>query len=175
MKHAEYVKSIALSIFDGLGQLHAMGVNERELLESASLLHDVGYLISHDLHHKHSYYIIMHSMMPGFTNNEAELIANIARYHRKSHPKRKHDNFAHLSDRKKNIIRTLAGILRIAEGMDRRQLQVIENIRIEILSNSVNVVIEPVAGSNPDIELWGAARRKFLLEEIIKRKLYFKM
>jgi exopolyphosphatase/guanosine-5'-triphosphate,3'-diphosphate pyrophosphatase len=166
LTHSEHVKDISLKLFDDLQSLHRLGYAERELLEAAALLHDIGYHISHDQHHKHSYYIISHCIMPGFTNPESEVIANIARYHRKSHPKKKHENFESLPDSKKQIVRVLAGILRIAEGIDRRQMQVIKDVKAEVTENEINIYLFPVEKEqNPDIELWGANRRKLLLQE----------
>jgi exopolyphosphatase/guanosine-5'-triphosphate,3'-diphosphate pyrophosphatase len=166
------VKEIALSIYDGLAQLHKLNSKEREILEAAALLHDCGYHISHDQHHKHSYYMIRHCIMPGFTNNEAELIANIARYHRKSHPKKKHENFAKLSVSKKKAVRILAGILRIAEGIDRRQLRLINAANVEITDNLLSIALtRDPSKLNPDIELWGALRRKPLLEETLNKPI----
>jgi exopolyphosphatase/guanosine-5'-triphosphate,3'-diphosphate pyrophosphatase len=176
MQHAEHVKKISLQLFHDLESLHKIDANRGELLEAAALLHDVGYLISHDQHHKHSYYIISQCMMPGFTNDEAEVIANIARYHRKSHPKKKHENFLHLTTEKKNIINLMAGILRIAEGIDRRQLQVITNIKATFINNLITIVLSPDSSKPiPDIELWGANRRKLLLEETLKMKIDFQL
>jgi len=94
MNHANHVLKTSLTLFDDLKEIHKLGNFEREMLEAAAILHDVGYYISHDMHHKHSYYIISNCMLPGFTNNEKELIANIARYHRKSHPKKNHENYS---------------------------------------------------------------------------------
>lgn len=174
LKHAEYVKNIALTIFDSLQELHKLGNYERELLEAASLLHDAGYYIAHDQHHKHSYYLIMNSIMPGFTNDEAEIIANIARYHRKSHPKKKHIEFQNLSEEKQRIVKILAGILRIAEGIDRRQLQTVKEVKVYSNAKEINIHLIPNENSEyPDIELWGANRRKLLLEETFKKIVNF--
>ncbi len=174
MDHAEHVKMTALKMFDALQPEHNLGSKEREILEAAAYLHDVGYHISHDQHHKHSFYILSHCVMPGFTNNEAELIANVARYHRKSHPKKKHDNFQKLSSEDKEIVRILGGILRIAEGIDRRQLQAVKDIDIYVNSISIKIVLHPSSADlNPDIELWGANRRKPLLEEALSKAIDF--
>ncbi len=174
MKHAEHVKDISLKIFDCLQPLHLLGYAERELLESAALLHDIGYHISHDQHHKHSYYIINQSVMQGFTNTEAEIIANIGRYHRKSHPKRKHENFIRLDEEKQQIVWYLASILRIAEGIDRRQLQLVKTVRAEFNPIDINIYLVPKDKDvTPDIELWGANRRKLMMEEAFHRKVYF--
>lgn len=172
--HAEHVKMTAIRIYDDLQPMHNLDDHYRELLEAAALLHDVGYHISHDQHHKHSLYIIQHCVMPGFTNNESELIANIARYHRKSHPKKKHDSFNRLSEEDQNVVRILGGILRIAEGIDRRQLQLVKDVRAEFANGIINIFLYP--GNTeliPDIELWGAIRRKPLLEETLNRAIYF--
>ncbi|MDQ1265896.1 MAG: exopolyphosphatase / guanosine-5-triphosphate,3-diphosphate pyrophosphatase, partial [Bacteroidota bacterium] len=174
IEHAKLVKDFAIQIFDELQNLHGLGNSERELLEAASFLHDVGYFISHDQHHKHSYYIIKNCMMPGFTNDESELIAHIARYHRKSHPKKKHEEFAVLPPDKQKIVCILAGILRIAEGVDRRMLGAVKNLKINKLNGDIHITLIPKSESlYPDIELWGADRRKPLLEETIAKKIEF--
>jgi exopolyphosphatase/guanosine-5'-triphosphate,3'-diphosphate pyrophosphatase len=145
-------------------------------------LHDIGYWISHDQHHKHSYYIITHSDLPGFTNDEADIIGTIARYHRKSHPKSKHSEYSSFNQRTKYIINVLAGILRIAEGVDRRQKQNVKDISVNFPDNQEEMNIlqidkKPIIELNLipiktkkaiDIEIWGAKRRTELLEEILE-------
>lgn len=174
LKHSEYVKKIALKIFDALQPLHHLGPHERELLEVASLLHDVGYIISHDQHHKHSYYILSNCIIPGYTNTETEIIANIARYHRKSHPKKKHLNFIQLSPENQRIVKILASILRIAEGIDRRQMQNIKDVIIKIKNGEIEFELIPDPNNEtPDIEIWGADRRKLLMEETFNKKVSF--
>lgn len=169
-RHAEHVKNLCLRLFDDLRALHRFGDRERELLEASALLHDVGYHIAADQHHKHSEYIIRNSAMPGFTNDEAELIAAVARYHRKSHPKKKHPTFAALSADEQRLVRVLSSILRIGEGLDRRQQQVVQTVRANVSAGSIDLFL--VAPSSvPDIELWGAERRKELLEETFGRKV----
>ena len=164
------MKNLCLRLFDDLHALHRFGDRERELLEAAALLHDVGYHIAADQHHKHSEYIIRNSAMPGFTNDEAEIIANIARYHRKSHPKKKHPSFIALSADEQRLVRVLSAILRIGEGLDRRQQQVVQTIRVNISSGMLDIyLVAPT--SVPDIELWGAERRKELMEETFGRKV----
>ncbi|TAL67718.1 MAG: Ppx/GppA family phosphatase [Bacteroidetes bacterium] len=170
--HAEHVKDMSIRIFDELRQIHNLGYQYRELLEIASMLHDIGYFISHDQHHKHSHYIISQSIMPGFTMSEAEIIAMIARYHRKSHPKKKHPEFMRLSPANREAVKCLAGILRISEGLDRRQQQIVEFVRTEFTDESINFYITSKTISiKPDIELWEAGRRKQLLEETLKKKI----
>lgn len=175
MTHAGHIRNLALQIFDDLQSQHLLGDNEREQLEAAAFLHDVGYHISPDQHHKHSYYIILNCVMPGFTNDEAEIIANIARYHRKSPPKKNHENFATLSPAKQRTIKILAGILRIAEGLDRRQKQFVASARVIDEGQSLRIEISQSSNIAPDIELWGAERRKSLLEDTLEYKVMFKV
>ncbi|MDA3844236.1 MAG: Ppx/GppA phosphatase family protein [Candidatus Kapabacteria bacterium] len=176
MKHAQLIKKISLELFNDLQSIHKLGIKYRELLEAAALLHDVGYVISHDKHHKHSYYIIKNSMMPGYTNDESDLIAHIARYHRKSHPKKSHIGFHDLAPKKQRIVKILSGILRIAEGVDRRQQQVVESVRAVISGNKVTIKMRKGDfGGEPDNELWGACQRKHLLEEALDININFEL
>lgn len=176
LKHSNHIKNIALKIFDATRHIHKLGAKEREWLEAAAILHDVGYLISVEQHHKHSYYIISHCIMPGFTKDESEIIANIARYHRKSHPKKKHENFQKLPDDIKEIVKKLAGILRIAEGIDRRQIQAVKDIEVSSQNNSVTIKLIPANNQEiPDVELWGAERRKLLFEEVTGVNVKFEL
>jgi len=172
--HAEHVKDLSLKLFDDLLPEHRLGDRERELLEAAALLHDVGYHISADQHHKHSDYIIRNSSLPGFTIDEAELIASVARYHRKSHPKKKHENFLRLPDEEQEVVRVLSSILRICEGLDRRQQQVVRTIRAEVTADAIEIFLHTTADV-PDIEVWGAERRKGLLEEVFKRSVSLRL
>jgi len=176
LDHAEHIRKIALNMFDELQPLHKLGYLEREYLEAASILHDVGYMISYERHHKHSYYIITHCNMPGFTNDEREIIAHIARYHRKSNPKKKHYDFNKLSSSKKHAIWVLGGIMRIAEGIDRRQLRNVKDINTSFSKDRISIELIPSRkDESPDIELWGADRRKSMLEEILKKKIKFQI
>lgn len=174
IEHSTHVKDIALQLFDALHAHHPYDDTERELLEAAAYLHDAGYHIAADQHHKHSYYIIRNSAMLGFTTGEAELIANIARYHRKSHPKSKHENFQKVLLKHRPMICLLAGILRIAEGLDRRQLQNVHSISVHTDSSQfVITVYYQGQATRPDIEVWGAERKKTLLEAALEKKISF--
>ena len=175
-EHSRLIKNIALKIFDNLAEIHKLGSYEKELLEYSAYLHDVGYWISHDQHHKNSYYIITHSDLPGFTNDEAEIIGLVARYHRKSHPKKKHQEFSSISPESQYLVKVLAGILRIAEGIDRRQKGYVEDIVIEKRKNNGDMTVDIKLlprniNESVDIEVWGATRRKQLLEETLNIKI----
>lgn len=145
--HAETCARLAVRLFDETRTLHGLGETERELLELSALVHNVGLFISHAAHHQHSYYVIRHAeQMTGFTEHELELMALIARYHRKSHPSDKHAEFAQLSRNDKVTVRVLAGLLRIAIGLDRAHTGSVGGIVVDINDGeSSDLLIRPVA------------------------------
>ncbi len=174
LAHSKHILNLSTKMFDELKSIHEGTSYEREILEAASYLHDVGFHISHDKHHKHSFYLIKNSIMTGFTNTEAELIANVARYHRKSHPKKSHNSFSMLSSDKQKSVWLLGGILRIAEGLDRRQIQNVSDIEITTKNDKIIITLIKEGEELPDIEKWGAERRKDMLEEALNREILFK-
>ncbi|MYG61128.1 MAG: Ppx/GppA family phosphatase [Acidimicrobiales bacterium] len=176
--HAEHITDLALELFDGLSTLHGLGEEDRELFEAASLLHNVGIFISHSAHHRHSYYIIRNSEhLTGFTEREIEIIAQVARYHRKSAPKSKHADFASLGSADKNKVRWMAAMLRVAIGLDRSNRQVVTRIRVahepgesdRLLSNELRLVARVSPGVDTSVELFTARARSELLESVTGR------
>lgn len=133
LEHSLRVAEFALSLFDQTqGSLHNWGAAERELLWAAAILHNSGHHVSHSAHHQHSYYLIRHSELLGYTETEIELIANIARYHRKSAPKKKHDPFRNLPTKEqRQMVCQLSALLRLAVALDRRQLGAIQAVKCE--------------------------------------------
>ncbi len=164
--HSEHVLNTSFIIFDCL-KLKKLNLYHKELLGYAAILHDIGYYVSNEQHHKHSLYLIKNSDLQGFTNNETLIIANIARYHRKSHPKKTHEDYSILSDKKKEIVSILAGILRLAEGMDRRHKQIVKSIDATFDGNKLVLTLHAEDDNIPDIEIWGVNRRKLLLEQVL--------
>jgi exopolyphosphatase/guanosine-5'-triphosphate,3'-diphosphate pyrophosphatase len=164
--HSIHVAKLALSIFDQTAGVHKFGAAERQYLESAALLHEIGLSISHDQHHRHSYYLIRNAELYGYSENEKEIIAQVARYHRKSHPKLKHNEFGMLSSETQHIVSVLSGILRIADGLDRTHSSSIRSITILRKERSMSFRLEPARKTaDIDLELWGAQRKKTLFEE----------
>ena len=164
-KHCEQVLRLGCKIFDFLKNKYDLNEKDKEYLEAASILHDVGHCISHSQHHKHSYYLIRNSEMLGFNDNEIEIIANIARYHRKSSPKQKHEGFDRLSSKDKDKVRKLAGILRIADGFDRGHNSVVKDIELEFSGKTLSIYISTYDDKDSTLEVWGANMRKELFEE----------
>ncbi|MET0805180.1 MAG: exopolyphosphatase, partial [Acidimicrobiales bacterium] len=139
-------------------------------LEAAALLCNVGLFISHSGHHKHSYYVIRNSEhLTGFTDNEIEVIAQVARYHRKSAPKPKHEAFAGLDEADQAVVRTLAGILRVAIGLDRAHRGSVVALDCREEGDGLVIEVEAAAGVDTTVEIWSADERKGLLVDVLNR------
>jgi exopolyphosphatase/guanosine-5'-triphosphate,3'-diphosphate pyrophosphatase len=173
-RHTEHVARLAGQLYDGLhdalGKSFVAEERDRERLEAAALMHDVGYLIRHSGHHKHAYHLVRHSDLDGFAGYELELIANIVRYHRKSHPKRKHDNWRRVRKNDRDRVRLLAGILRLADGLDRTHAQTVLSVAVRDASEDT-VTIDVAGDEDPWVEIGDARRKSDLLERAIDRKV----
>lgn len=173
-EHADQVTRLSLQLYDQLRDLHQLPDINREYLEAAAILHNVGFFISHAQHHRHSYYIIRNSeYLTGFTSHEIEIIAQVARYHRKSAPKPKHEEFARLSPGDQMVVKKLSGILRVADGLDRTHANLIQSLRCERIGQSLMVHLETENGGIPSLEIYTAETRKDLLEETLGVKMDF--
>ncbi len=176
LEHSDRVAIFALSIFDQTqGTLHNWGAAERQLLWAAATLHNCGHFVNHDSHHKHSYYLIRNGELLGYTETEMEIIANIARYHRKSPPKKKHENFRNLLHKEhRQIVSHLSAILRLAVALDRRQIGAIQQLRCEFIPDTRVFKIR-VFPSRPDdecsLELWSLDYKKGVFESEFDVKL----
>jgi len=171
--HSEQVTRLAMEMFADLRSLHGMGPAERELIEYGCMLHDIGWHIGHKGHHKHSMYLILHGGLKGFTPEEVEVIANVARYHRKSPPKAKHPEYQRLSPRAKRIVDVGAGILRIADGMDRSHAAVIQDVKCTVGDDGVTCTL--AARSDAALELWAAKRKDDLFKKAFGRDITFRL
>lgn len=157
--HAERVASFALMMFDQTqGDLHHWGTEERDLLWAAALLHNCGHFVSHSSHHKHSYYLIRNSELLGYTETEIETIANLARYHRKNTPKKRHDNYRSLTSKQhRKVVDQLSPILRLAVAMDRRQIGAIRALECRYSPDPAGLDLHlwPThAQDDCELELW---------------------
>lgn len=169
LDYSQRVAAFALSLFDQTrGHLHNWGNEERELLWAAAILHNCGLYVNHSAHHKHSYYLIRNGELLGFVDDEIEVIANLARYHRKSTPKKKHENYCNLPSKKhRQVVNQLSAILRLAVALDRRQIGAIERLRCEYCpeDRELHLRLQP---SQPDdeclLELWSLGYKKEAFE-----------
>ncbi len=164
--HAQQVRKLALRIFDQTTRWHQLGKQERVYLEAAAVLHEAGLFVSHTQHHRHSYYLIRNAELLGFSENEKEIIANVARYHRKSHPKEKHEGFRILAHDEQIVVARLSAILRIADGLDRNHAASVRSIDIRRSGDRMLFRVTPKAARPLDLEIWGAERKKQLFEEV---------
>ena len=169
LDYSDRVANLALSLFNQTkGHLHNWGTEERELLWAAAILHNCGLYVSHSAHHKHSYYLIRNGELLGFAEAEIEVIANLARYHRKNAPKKKHESYSNLPSKKhRQLVNQLSAILRIAVTLDRRQIGAIQRVRCEY-RRDVRELHLRLQASIPDddcaLELWSLNYEKGVFE-----------
>ncbi|OQW33574.1 MAG: exopolyphosphatase [Nitrospira sp. SG-bin1] len=168
--HSQHVAGLALRLFDQTKREHHLGQQERTWLEYAAVLHDVGYLINPRQHHKHTYYLIKHSDLGGFTAEEIDVVANIARYHRRALPSLKHEGFDDLTPRIQRVVKILASLLRIADGLDRTHFSLVQAVNVKF---GKQMTIEVHLTGDAEMELWAAKSRADLFEQIFRRRVQF--
>ncbi len=163
--HARQVARLALELFDQTRSLHRLGPDDRELLEYAALLHDVGEHVATTGHHKHGAYLIRHAQLRGFTPEDVQLLAALARWHRRGEPKLG-DDFD-MADRDR--LRRLAALLRLADGLDRSRSRAVDHVDVKIGPSLV--VLRIRSTQDIELELWGARRKRELFEQVFERDL----
>lgn len=173
--HSTHVAGLAVELFDATRADLDLPAHCRDYLEAAALLANVGLVISHSKHHLHSYYVIRNSELTGLTDHEIEMIAQIARYHRKSSPKASHGDFERLDPESRRTVRSLAAILRVAIGLDRSHDGRVSRVRVERRTGGTEgrVVIEAVPADDRDIalEVYSAHERCALLSDVLGRRV----
>jgi exopolyphosphatase / guanosine-5'-triphosphate,3'-diphosphate pyrophosphatase len=164
LDNGERVANFALTLFDQTQRkLHQWGETERQLLWASGILHNAGHYVSHSAHHKHSYYLIRHGGLLGYTDTEIELIANLARYHRKSPPKKKHDPFRVLRPDQRLLIEQLSALLRVGVALDRRQIGAITHLHshYHAQNRELHLYLSPKQlGDECELELWSLEYKK---------------
>ncbi len=171
LKHAHRVAYLAQQMFDALRPLHHLGGEHRRLLSAAALLHDIGYLISHTGHHKHSAYLIQHSELIGFMASEIAIIANVARYHRSSLPKLKHPYYAALPEEDREVVRKLAALLRITDALDRDHQGRVRELSCEIGNGVVH--LRANCSRESAVAPWRVEERSDLFAEVYGCRIEF--
>jgi exopolyphosphatase/guanosine-5'-triphosphate,3'-diphosphate pyrophosphatase len=172
LEHGRTVAALAGKMYEQLAAALGLAAGDRLLLECAARLQDVGYVINYDQHHKHSYHLIRNARLPGIRANDLEIIANVARYHRGAHPKRKHENLSRLSSDDQQRVQRMAAILRLAGGLDRSRTQAVRDVAASVADG--RAVIEAVADEEPQVDLWGAERRTDLFEKVFGMPVEFR-
>jgi exopolyphosphatase / guanosine-5'-triphosphate,3'-diphosphate pyrophosphatase len=172
-RHARHVAHLALRLFDDLAALHKLPAMARSYLEVAALLHDIGHAVSYQKHHRHTYYLIQNADIPGLADWEREVVARIARFHRRSAPDAAHDLMVGLTRSEANWVRKLATILRVADSLDRSHSQPVDGVRATHGGEAVNVRI--TASAPVDLELWDAAHETPLFKEVFGRRVTYQL
>jgi len=172
-EHAQQVARLALALFDQTRTLHGMTDREREWLEYAALMHDLGVHISYERHHKHSYYLIKYGDLRGFDPREVEIIALVARYHRQGTPKRSHGEFGGLGRGARQTVRILAAMLRLAEGMDRSHAKAVSGL--QVTADDEGWLVRLRAAGDAELELWAATRQAAALAALLDADIRFEI
>ena len=163
-RHALQVRRICESLFDQLAKPLDLDPGCRDLLSAAALLHDVGYVVSYRQHHKHAYQLIAHARLEGFTPRERELIALVARYHRRGFPKKRHRAYGVLRKDDRRLVARLASILRLADALDRRHSQRLKEVRCRVVDGTVRLVLRSERGLM--VEAHAAEEKSDLFESV---------
>jgi exopolyphosphatase/guanosine-5'-triphosphate,3'-diphosphate pyrophosphatase len=165
-----------LELFDSAKEqdLHSYGAKERELLEYATFLHDIGSFISYTNHHAHSYYIIRNSELLGFDEKEIAFMANLARFHRKKTPRKGDPGIEELDGREREALRVLATFVRFGETLDRSHTALIQHVRFS-RADADSVHLEVNARGDCQLEIWGIESEKKAFEKIFGKKLVFEI
>jgi len=169
LPHARKVAALGHILFDSLQSLHALPPAYGKAIEAAAYLHDAGHYISDTRHHRHSYYLVENSDMPGFTERERHLIANLCRYHRKSAPNTAHSQFQGLDPEGRRAIALLTPLLRLADSLDRSNEQRVESLECE--TRAAEVIVRIRSAADVDLEQWAAETVGDLFREVYGRRL----
>lgn len=171
--HTHHVAHLALRLFDELQPLHQFGAEERVLLEGGACLHDIGWAETRDGsgHHKISAQLIRQQPWQTLSRSEVEILAQVARYHRRALPSPDHEDYQELSRRQKRIVRTLAAILRLADAFDRSHLQLVRNLHAIVGERKIEIVL--AAQVEPVREIAAAQKKGDLAREVFEREFEF--
>lgn len=168
--HGKTVAHLAGQLFDATASALGIPRSSRELLEYAALLHDIGHTIDHDRHNRHSYYLVRNADLFGFDPFEIEMIAQIARGHRKQGSKFDSPEMRALPEEKRRVVRALAAILRVADGLDRSHFGVVRNVRAGLEPGRL-LIYSDSGAEKAELELWTCERRTELLAKLLGRRV----
>lgn len=169
LRHVKKVARMANDLFVALEPLHQLPNSCGRLLEAAAHLHDIGHFVSDTRHHKHSYYLVLNSDMPGFTGQEREVIANLCRYHRKAMPAPEHPNWQPLDAECRRAVTMLAPLLRIADNLDRSRGQRVKSIECILRPN--DVILRLHSNQDLDLDAWAAERAGEFFRQVYNRPI----
>jgi exopolyphosphatase/guanosine-5'-triphosphate,3'-diphosphate pyrophosphatase len=169
-RHVEHVRVLARQLFDQLAGPLGSQPDEWPLLEAASLLHDVGQLVSYRKHHRHSFQLITHADRLDLSARDRALVALASRYHRKKGPSRKHPEFMALGLEDQAVVRRISAVLRVADGLDRGHTSNVDQVTATLGPDELVIEVAPrVAGADLSLECWGAERKSDVLAKVLQR------
>lgn len=164
--HARQVARLAVELFDATTALHSLEAEDRELLEHAALLHDIGEHVSRDGHARHSAYLIENGDLRGFSPVEIQMMACLARYHVRGRPRETFQAWDTLERKDRDRVLKLLSLLRIADGLDAAHGSVISQLGVELSGAAVEIVVS--TRGDAEIERWLLQRKKVLFEELFE-------
>lgn len=167
--HAIAVTKLALELFEETKPLHRLGDDQRLLLEVAAQLHDIGQFVNYGSHHKHSYYLIKATQLVGLHNDQVEIIANVARYHRKACPKMDHENFRALTPAQRQVVSKLAALLRLADAMDHEHSSKVSGFTL--VRKGKTFLLKLKGQGDLLLERWALLRKRDLFEKVFRTRL----
>jgi exopolyphosphatase/guanosine-5'-triphosphate,3'-diphosphate pyrophosphatase len=170
-EHSRQAARLALRLFDLTTELHGLDDDARALLYYAGLLHDIGYVDGYEQHHKTAYRLIMQADLPGLSEREKHIVANVARYHRGAQPQLKHQGFAELEDDDRDLVRALGALLRLADGLDRTHTNAVRDVDVFIDSDLVVVEVDCARDDDCDAELWAGEKKGRWFGELFGRRV----
>jgi len=163
-QHGTAVSKIAVQIFDQTHSIHGLDVESRTLLEVAALLHDIGHFVGVSNHHKHTFYLLHTGSIVGLSPSQLRIVANVARYHRKSVPTLDHEPFRALSSRQRTLVTTLVAILRVADAIDRQHAACVQNVDLTL--KRTRILLRLRGRGDMLLAKWALAKRSHLFEEV---------
>ncbi len=169
--HATQVARLATTLFDQTLPLHGLGSGERDLLEYAALLHDIGEHVAIEAHHKHTAYLIEHGKLRGFSPADIAVVATLGRYHRRNDPKASFEPYGGLDAARRTVTLQLLSLLRLADGLDRGHASTVEGVEVELTDSRVRISV--TSSGDVDLEVWGSRRKRELFERLFQRTLEF--
>jgi exopolyphosphatase/guanosine-5'-triphosphate,3'-diphosphate pyrophosphatase len=167
--HAMQVSKLALRLFDQLRSLHGLRAADRRILHAAAMLHDIGQFVSFKGHHKHSLYLISHTELPSFSHHDMAMVANVARYHRKAHPREHHHFFMALDEHERERVTKLAALLRVADALDREHVQRVTDLTARLSDAELTLWLDGTSGLL--MENWSLKKKADLFRKVFGRKV----
>lgn len=156
-EHSRQDARLAVRLFDLTADLHHLEDEYRDLLYCAGLLHDIGYVEGYWGHHKTAYKLILKADLPGLSEREKRIVANVARYHRGARPKMSHKGFAALDAGDRDVVTMLGAILRLADGLDRSHTDAVQDLDVWLDGDRLVVLLACPFGCGA--EIWAGEKK----------------